>query len=79
VPATDTVFENVEKDFDTPVWETAVYDSQTGKYVFRYAAIGSSRGTKPGCGSCNLTPGQYEFKLAVNGVLVASIPFEITE
>jgi hypothetical protein len=79
VPVSDTVFENVEKDYDTPVWETAVYDLQTGEYVFRNSAIGSSRGMKPGCASCNLTPGQYEFKLAVDGVLVASIPFEITE
>jgi hypothetical protein len=61
------------------VWESAVYDLQTGQYVYRNAAIGSASGTKPVCPVCTLQPGQYEFKLAMQGVLVFSTPFEIQE
>jgi hypothetical protein len=80
VPASDTQYWNLEeRGYDAPVWEIAVVDLQTGQYVYRNAAIWSAVGMKPVCFLCNLTPGQYEFKLAMQGVLVFSAPFEITE
>jgi hypothetical protein len=70
----------IDRNIDTPAWETAIYDLQTNRYIFKNTAIWTSiAGFKSACGSCPFQPGQYEFKLAMKGVLVASIPFEILE
>ncbi len=67
----------LERNFDTPMWETAVYDLQANRYIFKNTAIyGGIAGDKSACGTCRFPPGKYEFKLAMKDVLVASIPFE---
>ena len=73
-----------DRSMDNPMWETAVYDLQNNRYVYKMAAIWSADGYRtddviyPGVITFYpLTPGLYEFKLAIKSVLVVSLPFEI--
>lgn len=58
-------------------YETAVYNLETKTYVHKQSQPFGLEVGRQGHGCLFVLPGRYEFRLAVDGVLVSAIPFEI--